>query len=479
MRTIPKMIAYAGALLILLGATPVLFAGEYSRGTAENGEQERQDQESKKKSKKKDAKKQNTKKQDAKKKDTKKQNTKEQQTNKQDAKKEDAKKQDENNAQPESDRTRTPDKPGSEKTETPNVSRPQTPVEKNTPPPAEQDNAKPRSGETQQEQPIHRPQDVSRDETRGTAPGTQSRSAVTRPTRKVMPGQQPPGTDVHSRNSEVYGDRPVVRSRDGRFDASRDSRAAGDRAAAGKIRMRRFADGTPRHSVDVAADHYKGGFGHARPDLVRNHYRFVSRTSSNTYVVNRVYLIDNGGRWGRVPTRYSGRNYHFYLSLSDQGYFGVGVSVWGRRHYGDGWDNRFGWSPTIYILSGWERSGVYYYEPCYAFSFTFNHGYERGYIDGFRKGTADWNYGYRYSSYVGGYSGYDTQWGPVDEYSDGYEQGFSQGYYAGYAGLYYGHDNFGYGDFRDYPVVYDFDYDYYDNVSIYGDDYVYEDDYDY
>ena len=227
----------------------------------------------------------------------------------------------------------------------------------------------------------------------------------------------------------------------------------------------------------VAVDRNSNDFGYAHTDLVRNNYRFVSRTRNNTYIVNRTYLIDNGGRWGHAPTRYTGRNYHFYLTIYNQGYFGFGMSCWGRRYYGDSWDVYFGWSPATYIVPGWYSSGIYYFEPCYAFSFTFNHGYESGYIDGFRRGTQDWNYGYPYYSWAQGYSGYDLRWGPVDEFRDGYEQGFRQGYYAGYSGLVYGYDNFGYGDFRNYPVVYDFDYDYYDNISAYGDDYIYEDGY--
>ena len=246
-------------------------------------------------------------------------------------------------------------------------------------------------------------------------------------------------------------------------------------AASSAARVKGGGVTTSHHAVN----RHSGDFGYARSDLVRNNYRFVSRTYNNTYVVNRTYLIDHGGRWGHAPARYTGRNYHFYLSIFNQGYFGFGVNLWGRRYYGDGWDVYFGWNPAVYIVPGWTYNGTYYFEPCYAFSFTFNHGYERGYIDGFRKGTADWNNGYRYNSYIYGYNGYEDRWGPADEFSDGYEQGFSQGYYAGYGGLDYGYDNFGYGDFREYPVIYDFDYDYYDNVATYGEDYVYDYDYDY
>lgn len=55
--------------------------------------------------------------------------------------------------------------------------------------------------------------------------------------------------------------------------------------------------------------------------------------------------------------------------------------------------------------------------------------------------------------------GYASRLGPYEEYSDGFEQGYRRGYHAGYCGLPYGWDNFGFGDFSNYPVIYDFDYD--------------------
>lgn len=283
-----------------------------------------------------------------------------------------------------------------------------------------------------------------------------------------------------TRNVERYGDQAVVRSRSGSFDTSRNSKALSDRDSGGRIRMRTGSAAAAgasasRSSGRTAVERDSGDFSYARPEYVRNNYRFVSRTVNNTYVINRNYLIDGGGRWGHAHAGYNGRNYHFYFSLYNQGYFGFGVNLWGRRYYGDGWDFYFGWSPSAYIVPGWTTRGVYYFEPCYAFSFTFNHGYERGYIDGFRSGARDWNYSYPYNSWAYSYSGYHSRYGAWDEYRDGYEQGFSQGYYAGYTGVSYGYNNFGYGDFRNYPVVYDFDYDYYDNTA-YNDDYNYEDD---
>ena len=290
------------------------------------------------------------------------------------------------------------------------------------------------------------------------------------------------------RNVERYGDKAVVRSRKGSFNASRNSKALADKSLAGKIRMRsstaaattarvRSAPATyGRSSGRIAVDRYNGDFSYAKPEYVRNNYTFVSRTVNNTYIINRNYLIDAGGRWGHAYTGYNGRNYHFYISLYSQGYFGIGINLWSRRYYGDGLDFYFGWSPASYIVPGWTHSGVYYFEPCYAFSFTFNHGYEQGYIDGFRIGTRDWNYGYPYNSWYYSASGYNSRWGTWEEYRDGYEQGFRQGYYAGYSGLNYGYSNFGFGDFRNYPVIYDFDYDYYE-TSGYGDDYYYEDSY--
>ncbi|HUX06528.1 MAG TPA: hypothetical protein VMX35_04380 [Acidobacteriota bacterium] len=290
---------------------------------------------------------------------------------------------------------------------------------------------------------------------------------------------------ARTRNVELYGDKPVVRSRSGSYDASRDSKALADRNSAGRVRMRSGSAAAARagsaasssSAGRVAVERQSGDFSYARPEYVRNNYRFVSRTVNNTYVINRNYLIDQGGRWGHAHAGYNGRNYHFYFSLYHQGYFGVGVNLWSRRYYGDGWDFYFGWSPSAYVIPGWTSRGVYYFEPCYAFSFTFNHGYERGYIEGFRTGVRDWNYSYPYNSWAYSYNGYDYRYGAWDEYRDGYEQGFGQGYYAGYSGVSYGYNNFGFGDFRNYPVVYDFDYDYYERAS-YDDDYEYEDGYD-
>lgn len=219
-------------------------------------------------------------------------------------------------------------------------------------------------------------------------------------------------------------------------------------------------------------------YGYAKPELVVNNYNIVN-VYNNTTVINRNYLIDYGGRWGYCHDYYSGRNYHFYMTLVNQNYFGFGLRVWDRRYYGDGWDFHFGWSPNRYFVSGWYNRGSYYFEPCYAFSFTFNHGYEQGYIDGYRQGVTDWNYNYYYRGWVGTSNGYQGYWGSWDEYTDGYEQGFRQGYYAGYCGLAFGYYNYGFGDFSNYPVVYDYDYDYYDTneVAYYDDDDYYEDDY--
>ena len=215
------------------------------------------------------------------------------------------------------------------------------------------------------------------------------------------------------------------------------------------------------HSGRSASERY----AYARKDYIANNFRLVNRTSNNTYVINRNYLINNSGRWGYASTYYTGRNYHFYFTLYNQNYYGVGARFWQRRYYGDGLDFYFGWNPANYILYGWWNTGIRYFEPCFAFSFTFNHGYERGYIEGFRQGTWDWNNYYSYRGWLGRYSGYHSYWGPWNEYVDGYEQGFRQGYYAGYCGFSYGYMNFGFGDFGNYPVIYDYDYDYYETVG--------------
>lgn len=204
-------------------------------------------------------------------------------------------------------------------------------------------------------------------------------------------------------------------------------------------------------------------FDYADWDYIDNDFDFVTVFDDCAYI-ERYYFYC--GCWGHANDFYDGRNYHFYLMLFIQNYFGPGHKFCYRRFFGDGLEAFFGWNPIIYLLIGWWQYGSYYFEPCYAFSFTFNHGYEVGYVDGFCKGVGDWNAAYPYRSWQGECNGYKSYWGPEDEYCDGYEQGFRQGYYAGYCGYPYGYYNFGFGDFTNYPVIYDFDYDYYDNNQI-------------
>jgi hypothetical protein len=224
---------------------------------------------------------------------------------------------------------------------------------------------------------------------------------------------------------------------------------------------------------------------------VRNNYRLVDRYNNGRHYVRRDYLIDYGGRWGHAPTRYNGHNFHFCLTLRSGGfYLNLGYSNFNRRYYGDGWDLNFGWSSRDYLPIGYQRYGTYYFEPCYAFSYTFNHGYERGYLEGYLAGVRHWNAYTNYNSAYGFCNGYASHLGPYNEYMDGYSQGYSQGYYAAYAGQSYGYMNYGFGDFANYPVIYDFDYHYYDNPGdpeiyrpygvddgySYDDDYYYDDD---
>ncbi len=306
------------------------------------------------------------------------------------------------------------------------------------------------------------------------------------------------GRRAAERASDLYDGRAVIRSRSGSFDASRNREAVRDREAIGRVRMRTTERSVDRTAVRVDGrsgassgrtavrrgnlEPYDAGrFDYATRDLIENNYSFVTINHYGDNFIHREYLIDYGGRWGHAPAYYNGHNYHFYLSLVNFNFFGINISIWNRRYYGDGWDLHFGWSPYSYILSGWRSHGVHYFEPCYAFSFTFNHGYERGYIEGFRQGTQDWNYSMPYRSFLGTYSGYYSYWGPLDQYRDGYEQGFRQGYYAGYAGQPFGYQNYGFGDFGQYPVVYDYDYNYYsrEGVDPYDDDYYDESGYDY
>jgi hypothetical protein len=263
-----------------------------------------------------------------------------------------------------------------------------------------------------------------------------------------------------------YSKEITVRSRSGSFDYKRHDRARRDRDYVGRISFRYRADDRNRSGSYVRS---KSGryarYTWAKHDYIRNDFRLVSWRDRHCYI-NRDYLI--GGRWGSAPHRYNGRNWHFYLSLTDAGFsFDVGYGGWGRRYYGDTWDVRFGWSSSAYLPSGYYSKGTYYYEPNYAFSFTFNHGYENGYIEGFNKGTSDWNRNYPYNSSHYGVVGYFSDLGPYYEFADGFEQGFIQGYYAAYSGMPYGWENFGYGDFRNYPVIYDFDYDYYNRQNGY------------
>lgn len=278
-------------------------------------------------------------------------------------------------------------------------------------------------------------------------------------------------------SSGVYRGTHVVRTRKGSFDIGKNVLASRDKRIVGSIRMRNSP--SMKGTASSGLVRTKGGgvrrFDYAKPDLVHNNYRFVDRDHSGNYMVSRHYLFDCDGRWGHAPTYYNGRNYHFYATLMRQGfYFGVGSHRWSRRYYGDGWDYHFGWNSGIYIPTGSWSYGTSYFEPCYAFTFTFNHGYERGYLEGYLTGVRHWNTNQPYNSYFGNYVGYSSYLGPFAEYIDGYEQGFTQGYYAGYSGLGYGYQNFGFGDFTDYPVIYDYDYDYYSNAGGYDDEYYYE-----
>lgn len=271
-----------------------------------------------------------------------------------------------------------------------------------------------------------------------------------------------------SRVVEEYSRTATARTRKGSYTPTRGSRAIEDRSRIGKVRMinRAVRDGKIGRALGV-----KGSdrWAYAKTDHARNNYRLVTRGRDGKRAINRHYLHHNDGRWGYSSSRYTGRNYHFYVSLSNDGWdFGAGYSRWGRRYYGDNWDVRFGWNSGSYIPSAYRSSGAYYFEPCYSFSFTFNHGYEKGYMEGYTRGVRDWNSQYPYQSIPGSYLGYQSRLGTYSEYTDGYGQGFSQGYYAGYSGLTYGYENFGFGDFRDYPVIYDFDYDYYDNNDYYS-----------
>lgn len=305
--------------------------------------------------------------------------------------------------------------------------------------------------------------------------GTQDRRAISR-----YQGQDRGKTLTIRSNpsgSEAYRDKHVVRTRKGNFDSSRNSLATRDRGHIGSIRMRNSP--SMKGHVTSGLVRTKGGgvrrFDHVKPDLARNNYRFVTRDYSGNYRISRNYLFDDDGRWGHAPSYYNGHNYHFYCTLYNQGFYsGASEYHWNRRYYGDGWDSHFGWDSGIYIPMGSWSYGTPYFEPCYAFSFTFNHGYERGYLEGYLTGVSHWNADLPYNSNFGTYFGYHNYFGPLAEYTDGYEQGFVQGYYAGYSGLGYGYQNFGFGDFSDYPVIYDFDYDYYSDTSS-NDDYYYED----
>jgi hypothetical protein len=285
--------------------------------------------------------------------------------------------------------------------------------------------------------------------------------------------------------TSLYKDKSVIRTRSGRFNADANSFAVKDRQAVGKVRMR-YDSGSTSYgtSYQTGGYTYKGNhYPHAKREYSSSNFQLISRGHNGRHKINRHYLNDYGGRWGRCPDRYNGRNYHFYISLVNNNYyFGLGYSSWNRRHYGDGWDMYFGWNSGYYIPQSYWSYGTYYYEPCYAFSFTFNHGYERGYIDGYTRGVNDWNNNFPYNSYPGYSTGYASHLGSYSEYADGYQQGFAQGYYAGYSGQSYGYMNFGFGDFSNYPVIYDFDYDYYNRTSYYDDGYEYTDyygDYDY
>lgn len=271
----------------------------------------------------------------------------------------------------------------------------------------------------------------------------------------------------------------TVRRRSGSYNYSSSSKAYRDRSKVGRVSYSHLNRGSGYHSRNVKV---KGGrynrYTWAKPEYVQNNYRFV-KVVNNNYYIQRDYLIHNDYRWGRSCDYYNGRNWHFYLSLSNHGFsFNVGYGGWKRRYYGDSWDTRFGWSASRYLPQGYYSVGTHYFEPNYAFSFTFNHGYENGYMEGYNRGVSDWNYYRPYNSQYYSVAGYSQQLGPYFEYEDGFSQGYLQGYYAGYSGLQYGWENYGFGDFRDYPVIYDFDYDYYDRQAGYYDQpYEYDDNY--
>jgi hypothetical protein len=289
-------------------------------------------------------------------------------------------------------------------------------------------------------------------------------------------GQRSGETIIRGRDGStapLYSNRRIARQREGSFNPGSNDRARSDREFAGKIGMRYGGGDSPRMAKE------KGGnirFYYANPDYSRSGWKLVERDHFGQHRINRHWLIHNNGRWGHCSDQYRGRNYHFYITLVNNNYFfGLGYSTWERRYYGDGWDFDFGWNSGYYIPASYRQHGAWYFEPNYAFSFTFNHGYEQGYIDGYEQGVQDWNRYASYYSYHSGVRGWFDELGPYYEYADGYEQGFRQGYYAGYGGLEFGWDNFGFGDFSQYPVIYDFDYDYFDQDASWNSGYEYTD----
>jgi len=250
--------------------------------------------------------------------------------------------------------------------------------------------------------------------------------------------------------------------RKGGFEISKDPGASRDRDLVGNIRRRLGKDrGEIRtDDLDFATVERIKAFG-GKPDYAHGNYQLVRRTREGKGKIARYCLIDEGGRWGYAVPRYNGRNYHFYCALQAAGYeFEDDYADWDRRFCFDSWEYYFDWESEILIPLNYREMGVYYFEPCYAFTYTFNHGYEHGYYAGYMTGVEDWNAGRPYDSFIECYWGYDPCLGPYFEYTDGYNQGFIQGYFAGYCGYTYGWDNFGFGDFGDYPIIYDFDYDY-------------------
>jgi len=246
-----------------------------------------------------------------------------------------------------------------------------------------------------------------------------------------------------------------------KFVASSSHPAQREKEKVGRITI--SADSPARKRVVVVrppdSSRHKG-FTWAKDEYIRSGFKLFHKIGGKDFM-NRDYLISDYQKWGYFDYPYNGRNWHVYSYISKIVYNITDIYIDDvRRFCGDGYDDYFGWSSSEYLPEGFDSYGTYYYEPNYAFSFTFNKGYEGGYLRGYLAGAEAWEMQLEYTVEVNCFGGYKSSIGVYEEYTDGYKQGYAQGYYAAYCGYEFGWENFGYGDFLEYPIIYDFDYDY-------------------